>query len=115
MCRTRLWVFLRADTGDVGAKLDSIRTDSLGTYQFGRVAPGDYFLEFEQLVAITTGPLGGPDQSPSSPRALRRSTCCIPVDLRDDRQARATPVDSTVAVIGDITAPPGVFTSGPEV
>src|SRR5918992_1531023 len=27
-------------------------------------------------------------------------------------QARATPVDSTVAVIADVTAPPGVFTSG---
>src|SRR5688572_29265905 len=39
-----IWVFLRADTGSAGAKLDSVRTDSLGAYRFARVAPGSYFL-----------------------------------------------------------------------
>ena len=53
-----LWVWLRADTGAVGAKLDSVRTDSLGAYRFGRVAPGSYFLEFEQLGAINYGASG---------------------------------------------------------
>jgi DNA/RNA endonuclease YhcR with UshA esterase domain len=105
-----LWVFLRADTGAVGAKLDSVRTDSLGAYRFGRVAPGSYFLEFERAGAIDYGQSG----------ATRRVTVVGAATATQDvlftgsifitiAEARATPVDTTVAVIGDITVPPGVF------
>ncbi len=105
-----LWVFLRADTGAIGAKLDSVRTDSLGAYRFGLVAPGDYFLEFEQLGAINYGASGRTRQitvvgaATATQNVLFTGSIFVTI-----RQARATPVDSTVAVIGTITAPPGVF------
>ena len=105
-----LWVFLRADTGAMGAKLDSVRTDSLGAYRFGRVAPGDYFLEFEQLGAINYGASGATRSitvvgaATATQNVLFTGSIFVTI-----RQARATPVDSTVAVIGIITAPPGVF------
>ena len=105
-----LWVWLRADTGAAGAKLDSVRTDSLGAYRFGRVAPGSYFLEFEQLGAINYGASGSTRRitvvgaATASQNVLFTGSIFVTV-----RQARATPVDSTVAVIGIITAPPGVF------
>jgi len=108
-----LWVWLRADTGAAGAKLDSVRTDSLGAYRFGRVAPGSYFLEFEQLGAINYGASGSTRRvtvvgaATASQNVLFTGSIFVTV-----RQARATPVDTTVAVIGDITVPPGVFTSG---
>jgi hypothetical protein len=108
-----LWVFLRADTGAIGAKLDSVRTDSLGAYRFGLVAPGDYFLEFEQLGAINYGASGATRSITVVGAAIATQnvlfTGSIFVTIRE---ARATPADTTVAVIGDITAPPGVFTSG---
>ena len=105
-----LWVFLRADTGAVGAKLDSVRTDSLGAYRFGRVAPGNYYLEFERLGAINYGAAGATRRitvvgaASTSLNVLYTGSIFVTV-----RQARATPVDTTVAVIGDITVPPGVF------
>ena len=105
-----LWVFLRADTGAVGAKLDSVRTDSLGAYRFTLVAPGDYFLEFEQLGAINYGASGRTraitvvGAATATQNVLFTGSIFVTI-----RQARATPVDSTVAVIGDITVPAGVF------
>jgi DNA/RNA endonuclease YhcR with UshA esterase domain len=105
-----LWVWLRADTGAAGAKLDSVRTDSLGAYRFGRVAPGSYFLEFEQLGAINYGASGSTRRITVVGAATTAQnvmfTGSIFVTIR---QARATPADSTVAVIGDITVPAGVF------
>jgi hypothetical protein len=97
----------------MGAKLDSVRTDSLGAYRFGLVAPGDYFLEFEQLGAINYGASGRTRRitvvgaATATQNVLFTGSIFVTI-----RQARATPADSTVAVIGDITAPPGVFTSG---
>ncbi|HET9424820.1 MAG TPA: lamin tail domain-containing protein [Gemmatimonadaceae bacterium] len=105
-----LWVFLRADTGAVGAKLDSVRTDSLGAYRFRLVPPGDYYLEFERLGAINYGAAGATRQitvvgaASTTLNVLYTGSIFVTV-----RQARATPVDTTVAVIGDITVPPGVF------
>lgn len=105
-----LWVFLRADTGAMGAKLDSVRTDSLGAYRFGLVAPGDYFLEFEQLGAINYGASGATRRvtvvgaATATQNVLFTGSIFVTI-----REARATPVDSTVAVVGTITAPPGVF------
>ena len=105
-----LWVWLRADTGAAGAKLDSVRTDSLGAYRFGLVPPGHYYLEFEQLGAINYGASGRTRQitvvgaATSIHNVLFTGSIFVTI-----RQARATPVDSTVAVIGIITAPPGVF------
>lgn len=108
-----LWVFLRADTGAAGVKLDSVRTDSLGAYRFGRVAPGSYFLEFERAGTINYG------QSGATRRVIVVGAATATQDVLFTgsifitiAEARATPVDTTVAVIGDITAPPGVFTSG---
>ena len=105
-----LWVFLRADTGAIGAKLDSVRTDSLGAYRFGLVAPGDYFLEFERLGAINYGASGATRQitvvgaATSTQNVVFTGSIFVTI-----AQARATPVDTTVAVIGDITVPAGVF------
>ena len=108
-----LLVWLRADTGAVGAKLDSVRTDSLGAYRLGRVAPGSYFLEFERAGTINYGPSGATRRiavvgaATATQNVLFTGSIFITI-----AQARTTPVDSTVAVIGDVTAPPGVFTSG---
>jgi DNA/RNA endonuclease YhcR with UshA esterase domain len=105
-----LWVFLRADTGAVGAKVDSVRTDSLGAYRFRLVAPGDYFLEFEQLGAINYGasgrtrPITVVGAGIATQNVLYTGSIFVTI-----RQARATPVDTTVAVIGDITVPAGIF------
>ncbi len=108
-----LWVFLRADTGAVGAKLDSVRTDSLGAYRFRLVPPGNYYLEFERAGTINYGASGATRQV----SVLGAATTTLDVLYTGSifitiAQARATAVDTTVAVIGDITAPPGVFTSG---
>jgi DNA/RNA endonuclease YhcR with UshA esterase domain len=109
-----LWVFLRADdAGAAGAKLDSVRTDSLGAYRFGLVAPGSYFLEFERAGTINYGQTGATRQvtvvgaATTAHDVLFTGSIFITI-----AEARATPVDTTVAVIGDVTAPPGVFTSG---
>jgi DNA/RNA endonuclease YhcR with UshA esterase domain len=105
-----LWVFLRADTGAVGEKLDSVRTDELGAYRFDRVAPGDYFLEFEQLGAINYGASGATREitvvgaAEASLVVLYTGSIFVTI-----AEARATPADTTVAVIGDITVPAGVF------
>jgi hypothetical protein len=105
-----LWVFLRADTGAIGAKLDSVRTDSLGAYRFGLVAPGNYYLEFERLGAINYGASGATRQitvvgaATATQNVLYTGSIFVTV-----AQARATPADTTVAVIGDITVPAGVF------
>jgi hypothetical protein len=105
-----LWVFLRADTGAIGAKLDSVRTDSLGAYRFGLVAPGDYYLEFERLGAINYGASGSTRQvtvvgaATATLNVLYTGSIFVTI-----AEARATPADTTVAVIGDITVPAGVF------
>lgn len=105
-----LWVFLRADTGAMGAKLDSVRTDSLGAYRFGLVRPGSYFLEFERLGAINYGASGSTRRVTVAGGATTSQTVLFTGSIFVKvREARATPVDSTVAVIGDITVPPGVF------
>ena len=105
-----IWVFLRRDTDQAGVKRDSVRTDSLGAYRFTLVPPGSYFLDFEQLGAINYG-AGGPTRfvivvgaTTTTLNVLYTGSIFVTV-----RQARATPVDTTVAVIGDITVPPGVF------
>ena len=108
-----IWVFLRRDTDQAGVKRDSARTDSLGAYRFTLVPPGSYFLDFERLGAINYG-AGGATRHVAVVGAATTTlnvlfTGSIFVTVR---QARATPVDSTVAVIADVTAPPGVFTSG---
>ena len=108
-----IWVFLRADTGAAGAKLDSVRTDSLGAYRFGRVAPGSYFLEFEQLGAINYGaagrtrPVSVGGAATASLDVLYTGSIFVTV-----RQARATPRDETVGIIADVTVPPGRFIIG---
>jgi uncharacterized protein (DUF2141 family) len=108
-----LWVFLRADTGAAGAKLDSVRTDSLGAYRFGLVAPGSYFLEFEQLGAINYGASGSTRRitvvgaATASLDVLYTGSIFVTI-----REARATPAGGTVGVLGDVTVPPGRFIIG---
>jgi DNA/RNA endonuclease YhcR with UshA esterase domain len=109
-----LWVFLRADDAGVpGAKLDSVRTDSLGAYRFGLVAPGSYFLEFENPATIDYGASGATrritvvgNQSVVV-NALYTGSLVISI-----AEARARPNGSVVTVVGNLTAPPGAFRQG---
>jgi hypothetical protein len=106
-----LWVFLRVDdAGAPGAKLDSVRTDALGAYQFGLVAPGSYFLEFEKPTTIDYGTSGATrritvvgNQS-TVVDALYTGSLVISI-----AEARGRPNGSVVTVVGNLTAPPGAF------
>jgi hypothetical protein len=108
-----LWVFLRADTGAPGAKLDSVRTDALGAYRFDLVAPGSYFLEFENPATIDYGASGASRRitvignQTLTTDALYTGSLVIPI-----AEARARPNGSVVTVVGNLTAPPGAFRQG---
>ena len=108
-----LWVYLHASTGGApGAKVDSVLTDNSGNYRFGRVVPGNYFLDFEQPTTITyttTGPQAI-TVAPQSTASLNKTfTGSLILTIA---QARAKAAGSAVAIEGIITTPPNVFTSG---
>lgn len=109
-----LRVFLRSDDGgSPGDTLDSVVTDAGGAFQFARVAPGDYFLEFENPGTIDYGESGATrpitvvGAQTMVANALYTGSLIIPI-----AEARARPNGSAVTVAGSLTAPPGAFRSG---
>jgi ELWxxDGT repeat protein len=86
-----------------GAMVDSTLTDADGLYQFLRVAPGDYFVQFELPSEFRFSPQNaGPDadDSDADPATGRSPVFTIALDEdRTDVDAGLVPVD---AVIGDL-------------
>ena len=109
-----LKVWLRADTGSAtvpGARIDSTISDDTGGYRFTRLAPGSYFVEYEVSGAIDYGEFGmqritlAPSATATS---IARYTGSLILTIAE---ARSLPSGSRVAVVGNITTPPGRFTS----
>lgn len=103
-----LYVLLRSG----GTVVDSVSADASGAYQFTGVAPGPYTVQFEQTSTITYG--SGASQSVSVlPTATASSdgvfTGSLVINIASAR-ARAT--GAGVTVVGRLTVPPNVFTSG---
>jgi hypothetical protein len=91
---------------------DSLSTGADGSYDFGLVAPGPYTLQFEQTSTINYA--GGASRPVSVvPNATTTSdgvfTGSLIITIAN---ARARAVGAGVTVVGRLTAPPGVFTSG---
>ncbi len=108
-----LTVYLRIDdNGTAGAKVDSVLTAADGTYDFARVAPGKYFVEFENpatityaggaLRPVTVVPLGAVTES-----ATYTGSLILPI-----LDVRAKSLGSVVAVRGNMTVLPGIFPVG---
>ena len=109
-----LKVWLRADTGGTvpGPKVDSTVTDAEGAYSFGRLAPGPYWVEFENPGTIDYGNLATQRVSLQPAITATRQGRFTGSLVLTIAEARALPLGQRVAVIGNITTPPGSFTSG---
>lgn len=109
-----LWVWLRSDAnGAMGARIDSVRTDAAGVYAFDRLAPGAYWLEFEQPTTISYGASGTTRRVVVAPQAtLSENATYTGSLLLTIDEARDRNVGSLVTVRGNVTVPSGVFTSG---
>ena len=110
-----LWVYLRHnDGGTMGAKVDSVLTDATGAYRFPRVAPGEYFVEFEEPATIDY--VGGSSRaivvSPNGEVSENTSPVFTGSLVLTIAQARTKAVGQQVAVIGNVTVAPNTFISG---
>lgn len=111
-----LKVFLRRTAA--GAAIDSTATDAQGLYTFRLLAPGTYFVTFENPTTISYGAAGATRQVTVSPLGTATVspvfTGSLVIKIRD---ARAKPLGSAVAVQGYIATPPGrfAFTAGSEI
>ena len=107
-------VYLRENNaGTAGDTITWTVADADGGYVFRGLAPGSYFVEFEQLGAMNYGTagrifpvtvVGGTEVEQS---ALFTGSIFMTV-----ADARAAANNTTVAVIGTITVPANTFTSG---
>lgn len=95
-----------------GATVDSVVSDAAGAYTFQFLTPGTYSLRLEnpgsiaftegasRVIAVTAG-------QTTSVSSIFTGALVIPV-----AEARSRPNGATVAVIGNVTVQPGLFTSG---
>ena len=107
-------VYLRESDGGVpGDTITWTTANADGGYVFRGLAPGSYFIEFEQLGAMNYGTagrifpvtvVGGAEAQQS---ALFTGSIFMTI-----AEARAAENNTTVAVIGTITVPANTFTSG---
>jgi DNA/RNA endonuclease YhcR with UshA esterase domain/protocatechuate 3,4-dioxygenase beta subunit len=104
-----LYVLLKAGA----TVIDSVVTDGSGVYTFALVAPGTYTLEFENPATIDYGASGATRQVTVDPQltlttdAVFTGSLVIPIAAARDRA-----IGAGVTVVGQITVPPNVFTSG---
>jgi hypothetical protein len=108
-----LTVRLRADTGQAGAVVATTTTDNLGQFTFSLVAPGTYWVELENPTTISYGTAGALRKVTVAPQ----TTIAVPGVFTGSlvvtiAEARAKATGQAVAVVGNITAAPGSFTSG---
>ena len=108
-----LKVWLRADTGSAvpGPKVDSTTTDAEGAYSFARVAPGNYWVEFENPGTIDYGNLAAQRVTLQPAITSTRQARFTGSLVLTVAEARAAAANSRVAVVGNIVTPPGSFTS----
>ena len=110
-----LYVLLRANNnGTPGNVIDSVTTGAQGIYTFTGVAPGSYFLEFQQTGDFNYG-------EPTRFRAItvtgRETTAqdaTFTGSLLYPIQVARTRTSGTLIVRGNVTARPGSFTSGTD-
>lgn len=107
-------VYLRSDDGGTpGDTITWTTATADGEYVFRNLAPGTYFVEFEQLGAMNYGAAGrifpvtvvGGTEAEQS--ALFTGSIFMTI-----AEARAAANTETVAVVGTITVPANTFTSG---
>jgi DNA/RNA endonuclease YhcR with UshA esterase domain len=107
-------VTLRADdNGAAGAVIDSVRADADGAWSFPRLAPGRYFVEYENPGTISYGASGNvfqvvvTPQTITAPPGVFTGSLVVPIAQARDRAAGAN-----VEIEGVITVAPGMFTTG---
>ena len=104
---------LAADAGAPGAVLDSVVADAAGAYRFPYVAPGSYWVRFENPTTIDFGAAGATRAVTVTARAAATvsgaftGSLIIPV-----LEVRGKTVGQPVAVVGNVSVSPGSFTSG---
>ncbi len=105
-----LYVLLRGSGGTV---VDSVTTDADGAYLFTLVAPGDYTLEFEHPAGIDFGTAGDTRDITVAPQGTVTTDAVFTGSLVITiASARARTNGAGVTVVGKLTVPPNVFTSG---
>ncbi|MFN2400622.1 MAG: DUF5689 domain-containing protein [Gemmatimonadaceae bacterium] len=109
-----LFVRLRAGTiATPGATVDSVTADADGFYVLGPVAPGTYVLDFENPGSLDFGTAGQirvvilPAGQSLTEQGQFTGSLIISI-----RTARGKPTGAAVTVVGDVTVPPNIFTSG---
>lgn len=109
-----LYVVIKRDSaGVMGGTVDSVTAGEDGTYTFERLAPGSYFLVFEQPAGIDFGAAGATRRVtvaagvPTSEMAVFTGSLVVPI-----RQARLRPEGANVEVEGVVTVAAGTFVSG---
>ena len=110
-----LRVFLRRSVNGAAADtIQTVTTDAQGAYRFALVAPGTYFVEFEDTPTIEYP--GGAMQSitvtPNSETIEGTSPVFTGSLVLTIAEARALPDGQQVAVEGNVTVRPNTFTSG---
>lgn len=111
-----LKVFLRRTAA--GAAIDSTVTDAQGLYTFRLLAPGTYFVTFENPTTISYGAAGATRQVTVAPLGtVTLSPVFTGSLIIKIREARGKSLGSAVAVQGYIATPPGrfAFTAGSEI
>ena len=111
-----LWVYLRADEGGVaGDTIAAVQTAADGSYTFTRVAPGSYFLEFEDKTTIAyvgQNPVPVTVQAAQATSGDALNPTFTGSLVMSIREVRALPLNEQVAVEGNLTVAPNTFTSG---
>lgn len=109
-----LYVVIKRDSaGVMGATVDSVTAGDDGAYTFARLAPGSYFLVFEQPDGIDFGTAGATRRvtvtagAPTAEIAVFTGSLVVPI-----RQARLRPEGANVEVEGVVTVAAGTFISG---
>ena len=107
-------VILSSDTGGTvpGPAIDTVVTDLQGLYAFNTLAPGSYWLTFDNPGALDYGPEG------QTRRVVVASRAAVTFDVTFTGSfvipiatARARPLGSVVTVQGNITVPPARFSA----
>jgi hypothetical protein len=109
-----LTVYLRRDVGGAaGDTLATTTTDDEGAYAFTLLAPGTYFVEFENPGTIDYGAANAPQLVTVAPRGTATADAVFTGSLLITiAEARSKATGSPVAVVGAVIVPPGRFTSG---
>lgn len=111
-----LWVYLRESVnGEPGDTLAAVQTGPDGTYSFPRLAPGSYFLEFEDKTTIA---YVGQNPVPVQVVAAQATSgdALNPIFtgslVMTIAEVRPLPNGEQVAIEGNLTVAPNSFTSG---